>query len=201
MRRPYARCSEEKRTIGIYKPIGFIKPIGIKKLISIFITLKTNMSLEESIEARILKKLYMLESEGDMEKAYKREIARSLGISEKAAYTYLRSLLRKGYIKVSRQEGVQRFYSLTEKGRALAWALKNPDELAALSRGEETVKLGGRLIAHPQMRIIRQTEEISKGLDILLKDSFALQVLDEEDLQKLKEAKRILNGKFLKSKT
>jgi DNA-binding PadR family transcriptional regulator len=104
------------------------------------------MSLEESIEARILKCLYSFEMKGRPETAYKREIARGVKVSERAAYTYLQTLTRKGLIEVSEQKGIQRFYKLTDKGRAMAWALLNPDALAALYETEETVRnIGVRL--------------------------------------------------------
>ena len=101
------------------------------------------MSLEESIEARILKYLYLLETENLTEKAYKREIARNIGASERAVYTYLQRLRKKGYIELSGQKGVQRFYKLTDTGRALAWALLNPDALAALYKQEVTARSVG----------------------------------------------------------
>lgn len=151
------------------------------------------MSLEKSIEARILKYLYSLERRGELEKAYKREIARNIGVSERATYTYIQTLINKGYIELSREQGIQRFYKLTDVGRALAWALLNPDELATLSGKEEIAKLGGGIEDHANT--YKMGRHVSEELEtfIPLAEAMGFRV---DEIKKIKETKEIIERKI-----
>jgi DNA-binding PadR family transcriptional regulator len=92
-------------------------------------------SLREVAVARVLLLLYK------KKKLYTTELAKQdeYSISWRHLHRILPSMVQEGLVKTELVRN-KKYYSLTEKGEALAWALLNPDALADLYRKEETVR-------------------------------------------------------------
>lgn len=96
-------------------------------------------------EIRILSHLY--KQAGEVEKPpYLSQIARDIGVPRQSTLRNLRELEEKkmvsSKIAVIEKIGPVRTYELTERGKAFAWAFRNPDELVA-SFKEETIEERG----------------------------------------------------------
>ena len=79
-------------------------------------------------------------------KPYLTEMAKELGTTKAVMSDNVRNLERSNLVE-SEKKGPLKFYKLSAKGEALAWALLNPDALADLYKMEETER--GREVKVP----------------------------------------------------
>jgi DNA-binding HxlR family transcriptional regulator len=100
-------------------------------------------AMESLREVAVAKVLLLLYKKG---KLYTTELAKQpeYTLSWRHLNRILPSMIQDGLVKAD-VVGNKKFYSLTVKGKALAWALSNPDGLAALSGVEETAGVGGKV--------------------------------------------------------
>ena len=105
----------------------------------------------------------------------------------------VRDKLAEAYVEKNRK-----YYRLTEKGRALARAFEHPEELPALSKSGETVKLEGRMKFEQKGKseVAPDTYTQVGHLNELLGGAIHLRIFDKDEVRKLEEARKILSRKM-----
>jgi len=95
-------------------------------------------SLKQQTVTKILRALYK------RGKLYTSQIAYETDVTLRHLSRILPKMVREDLVSSYPEEN-KKYYELTEKGKAVVWALDNPDDLAALSSMEETAKVRGRV--------------------------------------------------------
>jgi predicted transcriptional regulator len=148
-------------------------------------------AMESLAELKILWVLYG-------RRLYTVDIHEKTGVSLRHVNNILPALHKRGMVK-SYTEKNRKYYELTERGekRLLDFFESNPDGLAALSGMEETAKVEGRVKPSLSAYIqgLRVVEQLNKFLPLLDAPSLPIR-LEEEEIKKLREVRKILEKKL-----
>jgi predicted transcriptional regulator len=114
-------------------------------------------SIKQRTEVRILEALY------SKNRLYASQLAREVNLTVRHVDRVLPKMANDNLIKIYKERN-KKYCEITEKGRALAWALLHPEDLAALFVKEETA----RSMKEPELLSIKKLleEEYSSILPI-----------------------------------
>jgi DNA-binding MarR family transcriptional regulator len=140
-------------------------------------------------ELRILEYLYEKNKKGEP-RPYLTEMARDIGTTKAVVSDNIKKLRRDNLIE-SEKKGPLKFYKLSAKGEALAWALLNPDALADLYETEETAESIGVRLPKSLSDFYNEAQSLTVAEESLLREYAQGKITKLECSRRFFELKKI----------